>query len=153
MFKKILQILGAVFGLLILCIACFAGYVAYKGGMLDGSSKAYVDAAVPAIVSQWSEEELTARAAPQLMESATPDQLHRLFKGVGRLGAMKEYCGAQGQSNVFVSPTKGKTVSATYIACAKFENGDARIQMVLLKDKDDHWKIAGFRVDSPALLP
>ncbi len=151
--KKALQILGAVFALLVVAVLGFVGFAAYTGGRFDASSKSYVDAAVPLIVANWSESELTARAAPQLMQTTTPEQLTKLFTWFSSLGPMKKYCGSQGQSSVFMSPQEGKTVSARYVACAKFERAEASIQITLIQDKDKAWKIAGFHVNSQALVP
>ena len=151
--KKTLQVLGIVFVALLLLVGGFIGYAAYTGSQLDASSKEYVDAAIPAIVGNWSEAELTTRNAPQLMRGSTPEQLTKLFQWFSRLGPMTKYCGSKGASNVFISPQQGKTISAKYTACAKFEKGDATINVTLVQNKDKTWAIAGFHVDSPALLP
>ncbi|MDB5970212.1 MAG: hypothetical protein JWQ90_2662 [Hydrocarboniphaga sp.] len=151
--KKALQVIGIIFIALLLILGCFIGYAAYTGTRLDASSKEYVDAAIPAIVSTWSESELTSRSAPQLMQGSTPEQFQKLFHWLSSLGPMKKYCGSKGDSSVFVSPQQGKTVSARYTACAQFEKGDATINVVLLQNKDKAWEIAGFHVDSPALIP
>jgi len=60
--KKVLMILGVVFLILIIVVGGFVGYTAYIGTKLDASSKAYVDASVPAIISTWSRNELIKRA-------------------------------------------------------------------------------------------
>lgn len=151
--KRAFQILGIVFVVLMLLLGCFIGYAAYFGTRLDASSKEYVDIAIPAIVSNWSEAELKTRSAPQLMEGSTPEQFTKLFHWLSSLGPMKKYCGSKGTSNVFVSPQHGKTVSARYTACAQFEKGDAAIDVVLVQNKDNVWKIAGFHVNSQALIP
>lgn len=149
---KALQILGIIFVALVVVVGGLVGYAAYTGGQLDVSSKAYVDAAVPAIVANWSERELTARATPQLLQATKPEQFTKLFKWFGTLGSMKKYCGSKGDSNVFVSP-QGKTVSAKYVACAQFEKGEASIQVTLIQNKVKKWEIAGFYVNSQALVP
>lgn len=151
--KKTLQVLGIVFIAVVVLLGCFIGYAAFTGKKLDASSKEYVDSAIPAIVSNWSEVELTNRAAPQLMQGSTPEELSKLFHWLSSLGPMKKYCGSKGDSNVFVSPQQGKTVSARYTACAQFEKGDATINVLLIQNKEKAWQIAGFHVDSKALLP
>lgn len=151
--KKLLQALGIVFVILLLVVGGFVGYAAYTGSHLDASSKEYVDSAVPAIVANWSESELMARAAPQLVQASTTEQLTKLFTWFKSLGPMKKYCGSKGDSNVFISPQKGRTVSARYTACAQFEKGEATIEVTLIQNKDKVWEIAGFHVNSPALLP
>lgn len=149
---KALQVLGIIFLALVAAVGSLIGYAAYNGNRLDASSKAYVDSAVPAIVTNWSESELTARAAPQLMQGSTPAQLTKMFAWFRTLGPMKKYCGSKGDSNVSVTP-QGKNVSANYVACAQFEKGEATIQVTLLQNKAEAWEIAGFRVNSMALVP
>lgn len=152
--KKAFQILGIIFAALLVLIIGVVGYAGYKGKQLDASSQQYIDAAVPAIVSNWTESELAARSAPQLVQATTPEQLAKMFKWFSNgLGPMKKYCGAKGASNVFISPQQGKTTSARYTACAQFEKGNATIEVALIQRADTSWAITGFRVNSPALLP
>lgn len=151
--KKAFQILGIVFAVLLVLFGVLVGYAAYTGRNLDASSKQYIDAAVPAIVSNWSDKELIARSAPQLMQSTSPEQFEKMFKWFGTLGPMKKYCGSKGASNVFVTTQQGKIVSARYTACAQFEKGDATIEVSLLQGKDQAWAITGFRVNSRELVP
>lgn len=150
---RVAQTLGIVFIVLLLAFGAFVGYAAYNGTRLDASSKAYVDAAVPAIVGTWSAAELTRRGVPQLLRDTTPEQLAKVFQWLSSLGPIKKYCGSKGESNVFVSPQQGKVVSARYTACAQFERGDATIDVTLLRQKDQTWAIAGCHVDSAALVP
>lgn len=151
--KKAFQILGILFAILLVLFGVLVGYAAYTGRNLDSSSKQYVDTAIPAIVSNWSEKELISRSAPQLTQSTNPEQLEKMFKWFRTLGPMKKYCGAKGTSNVFVTTQQGKVVSARYVVCAQFEKGDATIEVSLLQDRNQAWGITGFRVNSQALVP
>jgi len=152
--KKTLQILGAAFVIFLVVGGGLLGYAAYTGRHLDATSKAYVDAAIPAIVGHWSEHELMTRAAPQLVRGMTHEQVAKLFRWMrSSLGPMKKYCGSKGESKVFVSPQRGRTVSAVYSGCAQFQKGDATIKVTLLQGKDKAWQIFGFHVDSPVLVP
>ncbi len=121
--KKFLSILGGIFLVLVIIVAGLFGYAAYQGRALDASSMAYVDENIPAIVSTWSKEELLKRASPQLLKiiNEQPAQLDRLFQKLSKLGAMRSYDGAKGDSNVSYTTQNGKVTTASYIATAKFE--------------------------------
>ncbi|MCW2601760.1 MAG: hypothetical protein JWM02_3589, partial [Frankiales bacterium] len=75
--KTFLSIVGGFFLVLVLVVASFIGYAAYQGRGLDASSKAYVEANVPPIISTWSKDELLSRSSPQLLKiiNEKPDQL------------------------------------------------------------------------------
>ena len=123
------------------------------GTGLDASSKAYVDTSVPAIVSPWSKEELLKHSSPQLIEvvNKNPGQLDQLFAKLATLGAMQQYQGPAGQANLFFDFSKGKIVTAKYVAHAKFEHGDAEIQVQLVQASGE-WQIINFHVNSPIFL-
>ena len=89
--KKVLQVLGIVFVVILVVAGGIMGYAAYTGTRLDASSKAYVDTAVPAIVAHWSQQALVARAAPQLLQAVSPAQLTKAFSWFRSLGPMKKW--------------------------------------------------------------
>ena len=64
---------------LLIVVGGFVGYVAFTGKKLDASSLECIDLAVPAIVVYWTENELTARAAPRLIQESTPVQLTKIL--------------------------------------------------------------------------
>ncbi len=151
--KRILSIVGAFFLLLVFTAAGFIGYGAYLGNRLDASSKAYVEANVPVIASNWSRDELQKRASPQLLEilNAHPGELDRLFQKLARLGALKGLENVKGESNVSYGPDHGKVITASYTATGKFEHGDANISMRLVQNSDQ-WQFLLLNVTSPLLL-
>ena len=63
--KKALIILAGIFGLLVLGGVVGIAMLATKGNALDKESKQYVDAAIPAITSQWDITEIQKRASPE----------------------------------------------------------------------------------------
>ena len=65
--KKTLMILGGIFLVILVVGVVGIVFIATKGRALDKESKQYVDAAVPAIVSQWDTQELINRAGPEFM--------------------------------------------------------------------------------------
>lgn len=151
--KKFLSIFGGIFLLLILVVAGFFGYALYQGRGLDASSKAYVEANIPPIISTWSKDELLKRSSPQLQKiiREKPEQLDQLFQMLSKLGTMQSFGDIKGDSNVSYTTQNGKVTTASYIATAKFENGEGRIsvRLILLSDQ---WQLLLFNVNSPLFL-
>ena len=151
--NKSLVIGGVLFAVVLALIGSAVGYFVYNGSGLDASSKAYIDENIPRIVSPWSKEELLKRSSPKLIElvNKNPDGLDQLFKKLSTLGAMTRYEGSEGQAYFFVNYPQGKSISAKYTAQAKFEHGDASIQVQMVQT-DDQWQIINFHVNSPIFL-
>lgn len=143
--KKVLLILGALFLSLIICGALFIGVAAYRGRALDSSSKAYVDAAVPAVLASWSAEELMTRAAPELEKSTTSEQAVELFRRFSALDSLREYQGSKGEARIMYTIKNGKVVTAEYVARSLFSNGAAEIRVGLVQ-RDGRWQILSFFV-------
>lgn len=148
--KKFLSIVGGLFLLLILVVAGFVGYALYQGRGLDASSKAYVEANVPSIISTWSKDELLKRASPQLQKiiNEKPEQLDQVFQMLSKLGAMQSFGDIKGDSHVSYTTQDGKVTTASYIATAKFENGEGRISVRLIQ-LSGQWQFLLFNVNSP----
>lgn len=151
--KKFLAIVGGLFLVFVLLVAGFIGYAAYQGRSLDASSKAYVETNVPAIISTWSKNELLKRSSPQLLKfvNEKPDQLDRLFQKLSKLGALRSFGDVKGDSNVSYTTQDGKVTTASYIANAKFDNGEGRISVRLIQSAGQ-WQFLLFHVDSPLFL-
>ena len=150
--KKVLIVLGSVFLALIVLAGIGIAIVAWKGTELDKESKAFVDAAVPAIVSSWSKEQLMNRASAELKQTTKPADMDRLFRWFSTLGRLQKYEGAQGQVLISVTPQNGKIVSGRYVAKAVFDAGEASIEIAVLKD-GNQWQILRFEVNSSAFVP
>jgi hypothetical protein len=144
--KKFFIVLGVIFLALIFLAALGIGIAAFRGSALDKESKAYVDAAVPAIISSWDTRELMSRASPELNQVTAADDAERLFQGLRSLGKMKKYQGSQGESMTSQILGKGTAISARYLVSADFEGGTAKIYVTLIKH-GNLWQIAGFRVE------
>ena len=150
--RKALTVLGWIFLALLVLAGAFAGYMAYVGPKLDASSKAYVDSQIPAIVSDWSEEQLLKRAAPELLRVITDKkQLDQLFENLSRLGKLKRYGGSKGEANILLTLKQGRVITASYVAHAEFENGPAQIAVRLIRH-GSQWQLLYFNVRSPALM-
>lgn len=150
--KKFFIGLGILFSILVLLGGTGFAYLAFRGKGLDSDSKHYVDNAVPAIVTDWSTQAFEQREDPDLKAKLPQKKLVKIFALFKKLGHLKNYCGSKGESNLFLSLNKGLIITAKYLVCAKFENGNANIKVVLTR-KHHQWKIYGFYVDSPVLMP
>ena len=151
--KKFLSILGGLFVALVVVFAAFFGYAAYQGRHLDASSKAYVEANLPPILSTWSKDELLRRSSPQLLKivNERPGQIDQLFKMLSKLGAMRSLGDVKGDSNVSYTTNDGKIITAAYVATAHFENGEARTSVRLIQSSGQ-WQFLLFNVNSPLFL-
>lgn len=142
---RFLSSLGALTLLVIVAAFAGVGVLFYKGYALDAESKAFVDSAVPAIASSWSTEQLLDRATPELRQRAKLPELRAFFDTLARLGSLAEYDGATGEASMAYFSGSGDTVSAGYLANARFENGSATFRIGLTK-RDGHWMIQNFQV-------
>lgn len=149
--KKIIYGFGVVFLFLLLVGAVLVGYMAIIGPRLDASSKDYVDKTVPKIVATWSVDELLGQGCARFKQGVSDAQLRQIFVKLSTLGSLVTYEGSKGDARVNFSPKDGRVVMAAYQAKARFERGDATINITLLQ-VDGQWQILGFYVLSPALL-
>jgi hypothetical protein len=150
--KKFFLIFGAVFLTLIVLGGVGITVLAIRGTALDKEGRAYADAAIPAIITTWSEKDLLDRASPEFKKIVTIDQLDRLFRWFSGLGPLKKCEPAQGQAGVSITPRTGKVTEGKYIAKAQFEKGEAIVRLGLIKH-GEQWQILSFYVDSPTLVP
>ena len=143
--RKFFYGLGIVFAILIVVALIGGVLVGLKGAALDRESKAFVDSSVPAISMAWDEQQLIQRASPALLSSLKPGDLSATFDKLSQLGSFVKYDGANGQANI-ANWNGVTTISAAYVAKAKFQKGDATFRIVLTK-QDGKWMINGFHVD------
>lgn len=141
--RRLLYILGALTFILVLLGGIGLAVLFYNGNKLDTESKAFVDRVLPAIVISLSSDRLFEYATDELRANASPADLRALFDNLSRLGPLVEYQGATGQSNLSYAVGSGRTISAAYVAQARFENGSSTFRVVLLK-RDDRWLFHSF---------
>ncbi len=146
--KRFLLVLGCITLLLIILIVGFIGYSAIKGHQLDVSSKAYVDANIPTIISTWSKEELKKRGSKELQEELTDQNWNLFLAKVKQLGKFQTYEGCKGQAYMSQNNLNPEIVTAEYRASADFQNGQAEIKMELVW-RNSQWQIVFLDVDSP----
>lgn len=142
--KKTIMILGYVFLALLVVIGVTIASVAILGKKLDKESKAFVDAALPAIVTDWDVTELQKRASPELDESVDYDDVEEYFGSLQQLGKFQEYKGSTGDSNITIS-LSGYEITADYTASADFETGSVDMQISLIRH-NGQWQILDFKV-------
>jgi len=151
--KKFFIVLGSIFLALIVLGAIGIAFVAVRGNALDKESKAYADAAIPAIVTTWLDKALLDRASPEFNQATTAVQVYQMFRSwESSLGRLQKCEPAQGQSLMSVTTYGGKTISAQYTAKARFERGEATIRLVLVKH-GDQWQIVRFDVSTSQPVP
>ena len=151
--KKILTILGAISLVVIVALVAFAGFTAFQGRELDASSKAYIEANIPPILSTWSKDELLKRSSPQLLKilNEKPDQLDLLFQKFAKLGGLRSFDDIRGDANISYTTQEGKVVTAAYQAHAKFENGEGRVSIRLVQ-VSGQWQLLLININSPLFL-
>ena len=147
--KKTITILGYLFLVLIVVLATTFGALYLIGKKLDKESKAYVDAAVPAIAADWDVEELRKRASPEFDSGLDYDEVGEYFDSLHELGKFEAYQGSTGESTIAISLRYGYEVTADYTATVNFETGTAEIQVLLIK-QGGLWQILDFKVSPEA---
>ena len=143
--KKIIMLLGYVFLAVIVLVVAGAASVAIIGKRLDKESKIYVDAALPAIITEWDISELQKRASPEYDASVDYDDLEDYFESLRQLGKLEEYQGSTGDSNITIS-LSGCEITADYTATADFEKGSVELQVSFIK-RNGSWQILYFQVN------
>jgi len=150
--KKLFTILGVIFVAILVIMGIAAAIFIPHALKLDREATAYIQDAVPKIVTNWNSQELVDRATPELLADAgSRDNIDRLFKMFEQLGSFKHLGKPEG--TVTSSAHTGSTVTlGNYKVQAQFENGAATIG-IQLRRVGDSWKINGFRITSDVFLP
>lgn len=151
--KSYLSIIGGLFIVTGIVIAYYIGDNPFQSQDLQASSKAYVEANLPVIISTGSKDELLKRSSQQLLKSAdeNPNQLDRQFQILAKLGAMQKFGDVKGYATNFTTNQDRIVTTASYAATAKFENGDGHISVRLIQSHGQ-WQFLQFNVDSAPLL-
>jgi hypothetical protein len=143
--KKTMMVFGYLFLALVFAIVATIASVALLGKKLDRESKAFVDAAIPAIVTDWDVTELQKRASPEFNEAVDYDELDEYFASLQQLGTFQEYKGATGDSNITVS-LNGYEITADYTASVEFESGAVELQISLIRH-GSQWQILDLKIN------
>jgi hypothetical protein len=151
--KKLFTILGVIFTVIIVIIVIAAAIFIPRTLKLDREATAYIQDAVPKIVTNWNSQELVDRATPELLAAGeSRDKLDRLFIMFQRLGSFKHLDKPEGTVVSSAYTGTGTVTTGNYKALGEFEKGKARIE-IQLQRVGNTWKINGFHIFSDALLP
>jgi hypothetical protein len=151
--KKLFIILGVIFATFILILIIVAAIFIPRTLKLDREATAYIEDAVPKIVTHWNSQELIDRATPELIEaSKSTDATARLFEMFQKLGSFQHLDKPLGVVVSSAFTGSGTVTLGNYTAHGEFEKGPATIK-IQLRRANDTWKINAFYVYSDALLP
>ena len=151
--KKLFTILGIIFATIIAIIVIAAAIFIPRALKLDHEATAYIQDAVPKIVTNWNSQELVDRATPELLAAAKKnDELARLFVMFRQLGSFKQLDKPEGMVVSSAYTGEGTVTLGNYTAHGDFEKGKAIIK-IQLRRVDGTWKINGFRINSDVFLP
>jgi hypothetical protein len=151
--KKLFTILGVIFTVIIAIIVIAAVIFIPRTLKLDREATAYIQDAVPKIVTNWDSQELVDRATPELIDAAkSRDEIDRLFVMFHQLGSFKHLDKPEGTVVSSAFTDTGTVTVGNYSAQAEFEKGPATIK-IQLRRVNDTWQINGFRIYSDVLLP
>jgi hypothetical protein len=151
--KKLFAILGIIFAVIVGIIVIAAAIFIPRTLKLDREATAYIQDAVPKIVTNWNSQELVDRATPELLAAKdTRDKIDRLFVMCQRLGSLKHLETPKGTVVSSAYTGTGMVTLGNYKAQAEFEKGEARIE-IQLRRVGDTWQINSFYVFSDAFLP
>jgi hypothetical protein len=147
--RKFLSIFGALMLFVVAAVGMSIGVLIYKGPAHEAEGKTFVDSAVPAIAATWSPQQLLELGTPELLQNVKPEELNAFFYRLSQLGTLIEYEGATGEVTHSVMGFFGSSssVSANYVAKARFQNGTATFRMVVMK-RDGRWRMHNFNVDA-----
>ena len=151
--KKLFAILGVIFAVIIVIIVIAAAIFIPRTLKLDREATAYIQDAVPKIVTNWNSQELVDRATPELIAAGkSHDEMDRLFVMFRQLGSFKHLDKPEGTVVSSAFTGSGTVTVGNYTAHGEFEKGTATIK-IQLRRVDNTWKINGFRINSDAFLP
>lgn len=128
-----------------LCCAGVGGFLFFAGNAYRGATaeaQSFGNASLTSIASKWDMKELTSRAAPQLLQGMSQEQLAAKMKEMSSLGPVVSI-DSQVTSIEANTNGGGTTVRAPYHANVKFKNGERDITMDLVKHGQT-WEIASF---------
>jgi hypothetical protein len=150
--RKVLSWIGVAALAILVVVGGLIAYAAIQGNRLDNEARLYADKAVRPIIDHWNADALKQAASPRLLAAIKPEQLASMFQWFQTLGPLKMAQPCNGQVRIDVNSTTGRTLTGQYSCAAQFQNGAATIQLVLVKSEGE-WRISGFHVSSPALIP
>ncbi|MDL2285824.1 hypothetical protein LJC24_00095 [Desulfococcaceae bacterium OttesenSCG-928-F15] len=148
------SLIALVSSIIVLSICAVAYPVFSLGGKtesLDVTAKVYVDQTLPLLLADMTTDNFFKYAAKGLINSAPKEDFDFMFDWFSRLGPLKKYEGAYGETCVAVFSDKRKECSGEYSARVEFKSGPAIVRVMIIMEKDG-WKINGISIESTALM-
>lgn len=150
--KGCFKSIGCLVFLIIIAVVAGVLYFGSKGTVVYKESQAYVDEAIPAIVSGWDGQALVSRATPEFIDAVDATELARRFAIYRTLGSLQDYKDSERQAkggSFKFNGDKDKQIAIAFEAWAEFDAGEAQIKITVAK-QDNEWKISDFNVYSTA---
>ena len=142
---------GSIFIVLIILGIFSIVFIAVKSLALNKECKTYVNKVIPIILKDLRKETLFNYASEELINSARPEEMDKIFNWFKYLGKFKEYKDSKGEARISYKVKEGKSIIGHYVAQVEFETGPATVDILTTK-KDNKWLIQRFRIDSAALI-
>lgn len=152
--KKFFQIAGVILVIFIIAVSGFFYTLKDQSKKLTRESEPFVEQFFAKVFTTWNYEEFNKISHEDLKESMTEEQVRALFKLCeGKLGPYEKILDIQGGGVVGHDWSfKNKTIGARHFIKAKFKNGEASINISLLKQHST-WYLTGFFINSSLLSP
>jgi hypothetical protein len=151
--RQIFTILGVISAVIIFIFILAAAIFIPRTLELDREATAYIQDAIPKIVTNWSSQELVDRATPELLAAGqSRGQIDRLFTMFRELGSFQHLDKPEGAVVSSAFSNSGVVTLGNYVVQAEFEKGTASIQ-IQLRRVDGTWKINGFHINSDVFFP
>lgn len=150
--RKFFTWLGVVAAVAFVAAAGGVAYVAHRGSALDAQAQAFAEVTVDAVAARWDPHELVIRADPTLLQTGTLEQLTAFFRTLAKLGPLTAGRECRGGASVFAFSGQPTRTTAHYKCSAHFRDGDAEINLDLIKH-GDAWRITGFHVKGSGPRP
>ncbi len=144
-----LRILGLLFLLLIVTAVAGGGFWLHQ----DGQARKFVVQVAPVIFKDWNAGALTHRSASVMQTPDYEAQVQDIFRTISpHLGPLVSVDTPQGTLRYGrAEPRLPRGLHGKYHLSAKFQKADGEIEFEVVKE-DGAWRVAGFVVDSPAVL-
>ena len=144
-----LRILGLIFLALVAAAGITLGIWIYQ----DRQARDFIIATTPTIYTDWNAEALTHRSAGPLRTPDFEAKVEELFRTFGpHLGPLESAEPPEGWLNYGrADASLPSGLYGKYKSHARFRKGEAELEFVVIREQGA-WRIASFRIESPAVL-
>ncbi len=149
---KIIKGIGIAILLLVLLLVSIGVWTWYKSSKYEETAVPYVTKAIYDI-SEWNLESMKSYLAPEVMKEVSDSDLKKILNGLSKMGKLLHL--EEPQFLSISSQATTKTGSGTFISYkvpAKYEKGDATLNIILKEVGEGRFIIYKFNLDSLALF-